>query len=208
VSHAAGGLYRLLERAAGYERFQRLLGARRARRWFVAEVLKPRAGQRLLDIGCGTGSLLDDLPEGVEYLGLDFNAGYLDAARRRHGVRGSFVCTRVEELRADSWSAVFDLVVAKGVLHHLADAVAARLVALAHASLAPGGRLVTIDPVRHASQPWPSRLLMALDRGRCIRDESGYLGLVRERFPSAGGELRTDLLAVPYAHLAIRAPRA
>jgi hypothetical protein len=65
-----------------------------------------------------------------------------------------------------------------------------------------------MDPVRHPEQRWLARLLMALDRGRSIREGEGYLELVRPLFPEATGELFTDLLAVPYSHFAVRGGRS
>ena len=46
------------------------------------EALRPFPGARLLDAGCGTGSLLDNLPPDVHYVGFDVNPAYLEAAER------------------------------------------------------------------------------------------------------------------------------
>ena len=47
------------------------------------EMLAPRAGERLLEIGCGTGSALAELPAQVRAVGLDLSAGMLAQARAR-----------------------------------------------------------------------------------------------------------------------------
>ncbi len=58
----------------------------------MVEVTAPRAGDRILDLGCGTGrvarALLDAAP-GAEIVGVDAAAAQLEVARRRqpHGVR-------------------------------------------------------------------------------------------------------------------------
>jgi cyclopropane fatty-acyl-phospholipid synthase-like methyltransferase len=207
LSHASGGLYRLLERAGAYERVQRLLGADGARRRLAAEVIRARPGDRVLDVGCGTGSLLDLLPTSVHYVGFDLNPDYVAAAQRRYGDRGSFFCARVETADVENRGGGFDLVVAKGLLHHLADGAVRGLAEMAHRVLVPGGILITVDPVRHAGQSWVSRLLMACDRGRAVRDAEGYLRLLRDTFPDAQGQLFTDLLPVPYSHFAVRCER-
>jgi 2-polyprenyl-3-methyl-5-hydroxy-6-metoxy-1,4-benzoquinol methylase len=72
------GLYGLLFRPAIYELVQRLLGADQAWRRFVQEFVCPNAGARILDVGCGPGTLLEFLPVGLncDYVGFDNNADY------------------------------------------------------------------------------------------------------------------------------------
>lgn len=43
-----------------------------------------RAGQRVLDAGCGVGSLCPLMPEGVDYYGIDLSPDFLEIARFRH----------------------------------------------------------------------------------------------------------------------------
>lgn len=50
----------------------------------VAAALAPRAGDTLLDYGCGTGALLDYLPMGIAYTGYDWAPGMIRRARRDH----------------------------------------------------------------------------------------------------------------------------
>lgn len=50
----------------------------------VIAALEPRAGETLLDFGCGTGALTDALPAGVQYTGYDWAGGMIDRARHDH----------------------------------------------------------------------------------------------------------------------------
>ncbi len=75
-----------------YEAFHHLIGARRWLKWFSSKVIRPRAGDRLFDIGCGPGALLRCLPAGVDYVGFDRNEAYIRRARQVHGNRGNFIC--------------------------------------------------------------------------------------------------------------------
>ena len=203
MSHRATGIYRIFESATVYARFQRLLGGDGARRRFVREFLRPFPGTRILDIGCGTGAILDDLPGDVDYVGYDLNPRYIEAARRRHRGRGRFFCARVEEAPEEPGG--FDLVLAMAILHHLDDTEVDRLMASAHRHLRPEGSLVTLDPVRHPVQSPVARLLVALDRGRRVRTPEGYRGLAAARFPSVETALLTDLMPIPYSHFLMRA---
>ena len=103
----------------------------RSHRWRTVEnsaaYLMPhlRAGVRLLDVGCGPGTMTTDfarrLAPGV-VVGIDASAQVIAEARRDHpGV--SF--TTGDVYRLDVPDASFDIVHAHQVLQHLADPVAA-----------------------------------------------------------------------------------
>lgn len=205
MAHRSSGVYRLFELPGIYETFQRLLGARRARRRFVAEFLRPFEGARLLDAGCGTASLLDDLPAGVEYTGFDINAKYIDAARRRYGSRGRFFVAPAGGVTVEEGA--FDFVVAKAVLHHLSDDEADRMLASASRFLTPGGVFVSTDPVFHEGQAWFARLLASFDRGGNVRTPDAYRALAASHFVDVEGWLVTDMLSVPYSHYVMRGVR-
>jgi 2-polyprenyl-3-methyl-5-hydroxy-6-metoxy-1,4-benzoquinol methylase len=207
MSQKSSGLYRLLELPTVYEWFQKALGAGAVRRRFVAEFLRPWPGARLLDIGCGTGALLDDLPDGIEYTGFDVNAAYIDAARRRYGARGHFFCARVGEEATDLGVQPYDFVVAKGLLHHISDEDAHDLLVVARRLLAPNGVFVSSDNVFYDGQPLISRALTALDRGERVRTPHGYRALVSPHFSRLETQLVTDMLAFPYAHFIMRATK-
>jgi len=205
MSHRTTGLYRILERAAVYERFQKLLGAPGARARFVREFLRPFSGARLLDIGCGTASLLDYLPADVGYTGFDLNPAYIAHARRRYGDRGHFYCARVGQEHAVLEEDGFDFVVAKSVLHHLTDAEAHHLLASAHHLLRPGGVFISSDTVFHDGQRRVARFLAAIDRGGSVRWPDAYRALADAYFPDVETRLVTDMLLIPYDHFIMRA---
>jgi SAM-dependent methyltransferase len=207
MSHRTSGLYRLLEVPLLYESIQRLLGADAARKRFVTRFLRPASGAKILDIGCGPGPLLEYLPADVAYTGYDLNASYIEAARQRYGARAQFYHARVGEEPAELEASSFDLVIAKGILHHLDDDEARQLLGAAFRYLRPGGFFVSLDGVRHVGQSALARLILSLDRGSAIRDPAGYERLVREHTSAVEGSLITDWLAVPYSTYIMRAEK-
>jgi SAM-dependent methyltransferase len=209
MSHRSTGVYRILERPAVYQRFQAMLGGPHALRRFVDEFVRPQDGAALLDAGCGTGALLDYLPESVRYAGFDFNPAYIETARSRYGPRGTFLCARVGQELPDLRESSFDLVVAVALLHHLSDDDAGHLMRTAARLLAPGGTFVTIDGTLHPGQGLVSRTLARLDRGRAVRTPEAYRRLLEPHFANIERWLVTDMLAVPYSHCILRgaAPR-
>jgi len=195
----------LLARAGVYSLAARAIGATEGRRRYVSRYIRPQAGDRILDIGCGPGDILEALPA-VDYHGFDLSADYVAAAREKFGARGQF---HVESVNLDLVKkyAGFDLVLALGVLHHLTDAEAVDLFRVAHAALKPGGRLVTLDGCFKAGQSSIARQLLKNDRGQYVRDEPAYLGLARRVFSAVKPTIASDLLRIPYTHLIMECQR-
>jgi SAM-dependent methyltransferase len=187
----------LLEIPAVYRLFAAAIGGKFRDR-YVAEYVQPRAGDRILDIGCGPGDILRHLPD-VRYLGVDMDARYIAAARKRFGNLGEFRCESATEtvLREP---ASFDLVMANGVLHHLDDTEVSKVLTLARSALKPTGRLVAHDGAFLAEQSAIEALLLKMDRGRFVRTPDQYVRLARLAFEHVESVVRRGLLRSPYTH--------
>ena len=127
-----------------YIGLQRILGADRLRRICLDEFMKLREGERVLDIGCGPGYILDYMPR-VEYVGFDTEPRYIEYARARYSDRGRFFCEHFTQAHVTEFPP-FDAIMLFGIVHHLEDAVAAELLGLLAQCLAVDGRIVTVDP--------------------------------------------------------------
>lgn len=188
----------LLDRPRFYRWVQNLLGARRLQRTFLRRYVQPGGGDRILDLGCGPGYLLEELHE-VQYVGIDLNPAHIVEALRRYPGRARFFCQRLgtdEPLPKGP----FDRVLAVGLLHHLDDESVRRLMGQAAAELAPGGRLVTIDCCFAPQQSFWSRWLVSRDRGQFVRQPHQYEALARAAFPSVESAVHHNLLRIPYSH--------
>ena len=103
----------------------------------LVEVLDPQAGERILDLGCGTGQLSAQIAaDGAEVVGIDLSAEMVEAARDQFPAL-SFV---VGDAGDFSFAEPFDAVFSNAALHWVKPPEAA-LVCLA-ACLGPGGRFV------------------------------------------------------------------
>jgi cyclopropane fatty-acyl-phospholipid synthase-like methyltransferase len=178
--------------------FRRLVGGDLDR--YVSEFVKPRPGDKVLDIGCGPGDMLGAL-HGVDYLGLDISPEYIEAAQRRFGAAGRFLVADVGAATVGEERGQFDIVLATGVLHHLDDERAARLFELARLALKPGGRLITYDGCYVPEQSRMARWVLSQDRGKFVRNRDEYVRLASAYFPTIRHHVRHDLLHIPYTHL-------
>jgi SAM-dependent methyltransferase len=193
---------RILSYPKLYRTFQRMVSSDHDR--LTDQFLKIRAGQRVLDIGCGPADILSRLPADIDYYGFDLEQRYIEGARLRYGNRGSFFVRAVTPEAIDDLG-TFDVVISLGVLHHLTDSDANTVFASAARVLRPGGRLVTLDVAYVKGQNPIARLLLKMDRGRHVRTPEAYLAIARRYFPDAVVSVLHDLLVIPYTHCVIEA---
>jgi cyclopropane fatty-acyl-phospholipid synthase-like methyltransferase len=208
MAERTSGARAALSIAGVYQRLQDLLGSRRFQRRLITEQVAAAPGMRLLDIGCGTGAVVEHVPRDVAYHGFDPSAGYIAAAQQRWGDRGRFWCAGVDDpVPADIGR--FERATAIGVLHHLDDATAVKLAARAAAALTADGLLVTYDPAITAATSRLARFVIARDRGMHVRRPDAYAALLAAHFAEVEIVTVAGHLRIPYTGciLTARQPR-
>ena len=101
----------------------------------VLELLAPKAGERILDLGCGDGVLSKKLVDlGCDVVAVDSSAPQVEAARKLG------LDARVMDAAALPFVDEFDAVFSNAVLHWIKRADP--MIAAVHRALRPGGRFV------------------------------------------------------------------
>jgi SAM-dependent methyltransferase len=156
---------------------------------------------RVLDAGCGTGEFAGLFaPEG--YLGVDLHPGYVRLAARHHP-RHRFVAADLVDWPGDGEP--FDLVLINGVLHHLDDDTARRVLASVLRHARTGGTLCVIEDVHLPRAGAAASMVHALDHGHFIRGPEAWMALVGEFLPIAESETYTSGVC-PYHWMVGRKP--
>jgi trans-aconitate methyltransferase len=103
----------------------------------LLSLLAPQAGERILDLGCGTGHLARDIAaSGARVVGIDASAEMIEQARKAYpGIE-----FRVADARTFSFPYRFDAIFSNAALHWIPEAE--RVLERISAALRPGGRFV------------------------------------------------------------------
>ena len=146
-------LMKILESAPSrYDLGIRLLTLGRLDRAYDRLVLYIGEGQRVLDIGCGTGALtVRATQRGARVVGVDLNARMLDVARQRVATAGQILNVELREMGVAELdgepASGYDAVMSGLCLSELSDDERVFALRQAHRLLKPGGLLLVADEV-------------------------------------------------------------
>jgi SAM-dependent methyltransferase len=171
-----------------YKTLQTAVGAGKFRRYFIDHCVRPKSGERILDIGCGPGEIMPYLPVGVEYVGYDISADYIAFAKQRFAGRGDFYAAPFQESELGRHQP-FDTAIVIAVLHHLDDDEARSLLSLLKRAVRPGGRIITADLVSIDGQNPVAQMMVNWDRGQNVRRANEYAALATPIFDRVAGEV-------------------
>lgn len=179
-----------------YDLTAKLLGADAARALFV-EQAACRAGDRVLEIGCGTGSLLLLVKKAqptAEVVGLDPDPNALAIARRK--ARRAGVELSLDQGFADALpypDASFDRVLSSFMFHHLSRDVKEKTLREVRRVLKPGGRFHMVDFAPSGASGKRGFTAHLIHADRHLTDNAGerVLGFLRD-----AGLADAQLLAV------------
>ncbi|MBU1118312.1 class I SAM-dependent methyltransferase [Patescibacteria group bacterium] len=198
------GVRKILNDGVFYDFLQNILGAGKARVWLAENYWNVKKGDSIIDIGCGTGEVLDYLDFDIQYTGFDVSKKYIDVARKKYGNRGKFSIGTAEEfLRNPNTLPEADLVLCNGLLHHLEDKEVMQVLELSKELLAEKGRLVCVEPVFLKKQTKASKWLMSKDRGQNVRSFDEWNKIVGKIFNTFSLDVTTGLIRAPYVHVII-----
>ena len=175
---------------------------------FLAETLRPRPGNRILDVGCGEG--LAEVAIGrlqvsqVRLFGLDLVPAKAAAAKRvteSHNQRVSF--TSGDAMRLPFKDASFDSTFCVAVLQHVPQ-VADAIVEISRVTV-PAGRVVIVEPdneARYTYSSLPSGMVAFSEAARFFAAQAASRGETTD--PSIGPKIAMMCAGAGIEPLAVR----
>lgn len=133
--------------------------------------------RRVLDVGCGPGTNAPVF-QGCDYVGLDFNAGYIETARRKYP--GEFIVADACTFTAAAEDR-FDFILMNSLLHHMETPDVRRILAQLAGQLTPDGHIHILDLVL-PQRPSIARYLARSDRGDYARPVQAWRELFARSF--------------------------
>lgn len=103
----------------------------------LIELLAPKSGEEILDVGCGTGDLANTIHNhGAKVVGIDKSKNMIDEALKKY----PHIPFKVEDVLKLEYNEQFDAVFSNATLHWVKEAKQA--LSCIYQSLKPGGRFV------------------------------------------------------------------
>jgi SAM-dependent methyltransferase len=193
-----------------YDLFQTAVGSVRFRSNFVTENIGNFRADNVLDLGCGTASTSNLLPENVSYIGLDTSSKYLEKASKRTANRDSKLI--LTDIADNTWTQSAGklnstLGLALGIYHHISDEQLEETIFNVASVVAPGSKLVSLDPVIDSKTTKLAKWFARNDRGQYIREPEMYAETFKKYGFSIKYEITRNSFRIPYDLILITATK-
>lgn len=193
MSQKTIGIHKIFSYPFVYSLTQKIMSGESKRSSLVSKIMK---NSNVLDIGCGTAKILDDLPK-VNYYGYDISKKYINYAKKKYKKKtNNFFCKKfsISEIKK---LPKFDFVLLFGVMHHLSDVQLEKILSLIKKVLKKKGKLLTCDPIYEKKQNFIARYLIEKDVGQEVRFKNGYLKILNKKFKKINYKIDHQKL-IPY----------
>ncbi|MBI4158950.1 class I SAM-dependent methyltransferase [Candidatus Woesearchaeota archaeon] len=137
----------------------------------IRNAVNAQSGDKILDIGCGTGEFAFLFNNSIDYTGIDMNKDFLDYASSVYKNK-KFIL--MDATKMSFKKNEFDIVLLLSFMHHFPEDLLDKILKEVNRV---GKRIVILDPLPRKYNPL-SRLFYALDRGDFIRKKEEQLRIL------------------------------
>jgi 2-polyprenyl-3-methyl-5-hydroxy-6-metoxy-1,4-benzoquinol methylase len=194
MSQNISGIHKIFSYPLIYSLVQIIMSGVSVRSTLVKKIINKNA--KILDIGCGTGKILESLPA-VDYYGYDISKKYINYAKKKYkSKRNKFYHKKFNINEVDNIPKI-DFILLFGVIHHLEDEELHELFPVLKKVLKKNGKIITCDPIYIKKQNIISHFLIKNDVGKNVRNKENYLKLLTKHFRNVKFNIKHQIF-IPY----------
>lgn len=146
----------------------------------IKKALKEKKGDKVLDIGCGTGEF-SPLFDANFYCGIDISPDYISYAGKNN--KGEFKV--MDATNIDFPDQSFDFILIMAVLHHLNDEDSNKVIKEAKRVLKPNGQILIMEDAKIPRlENKMVRFAQKFDKGEFIRTPENYKKIIEPHLKS------------------------
>ena len=195
MSQRINQIYNFINSPLVYRIIQYIMSGTSFRNSIIKKNIK-KNNLKILDIGCGPAQILEQIPR-CDYYGYDIDQRSIQYAKKKYRQKNyHFYCKKFNKTEIKKLPK-FDFVIFFGILHHLSNKEADKMLTLCKRIMKKNSKLLTEDPILVEKQNIIAKFLIEKDRGTNVRQKKEYINLLKKHFKKIKNKV-THQFFIPY----------
>jgi len=195
MSQRINQIYNFINSPLVYRIIQYIMSGTSFRNSIIKKNIK-KSNLKILDIGCGPAQILEQIPR-CDYYGYDIDQRSIQYAKKKYRQKNyHFYCKKFNKTEIKKLPK-FDFVIFFGILHHLSNKEADKMLTLCKRIMKKNSKLLTEDPILLEKQNIIAKFLIEKDRGINVRQKKEYINLLKKHFKKIKNKV-THQFFIPY----------
>ena len=195
MSQRINKIYNFINSPLVYRIIQYIMSGTSFRNSIIKKNIK-KSNLKILDIGCGPAQILEQIPR-CDYYGYDIDQRSIQYAKKKYRQKNyHFYCKKFNKTEIKKLPK-FDFVIFFGILHHLSNKEADKMLTLCKRIMKKNSKLLTEDPILVEKQNIIAKFLIEKDRGINVRQKKEYINLLKKHFKKIKNKV-THQFFIPY----------
>ena len=195
MSQRINQIYNFINNPLIYKIIQYVMSGTSFRNSIIKKNIR-KSNLKILDIGCGPAQILEQIPR-CDYYGYDIDQRSIQYAKKKYRKKNyHFYCKKFNKAEIKKLPK-FDFVIFFGILHHLSNKEADKMLTLCKRIMKKNSKLLTEDPILVEKQNIIAKFLIEKDRGINVRQKKEYINLLKKHFKKIKNKV-THQFFIPY----------
>lgn len=195
MSQRKNQIYNFINNPLIYKIIQYVMSGTSFRNSIIKKNIR-KSNLKILDIGCGPAQILEHIPQ-CDYYGYDIDQRSIQYAKKKYRQKNyHFYCKKFNKTEIKKLPK-FDFIIFFGILHHLSNKEADKMLTLCKRIMKKNSKLLTEDPILIEKQNVIAKFLIEKDRGTNVRQKKEYINLLKKHFKKIKNKV-THQFFIPY----------